>query len=123
MVANRTYARAVQVAEEFQGIPVGFDRFARTSCRRSTSSSAPPALPGYVITPDHDRRRRSGGGQNRLLFLIDIAVPRDIDPEAGEIDNVYLFNIDDLQEVVDENLRRPACGRPRRPRASSEMRS
>jgi glutamyl-tRNA reductase len=44
------------------------------------------------------RRRR-----NRLLFLIDIAVPRDIDPAAGEIDNVYLYNIDNLQDVVDAN--------------------
>ncbi len=44
------------------------------------------------------RRRR-----NRLLFLIDIAVPRDIDPAAGEIDNVYLYNIDHLQDVVDAN--------------------
>jgi glutamyl-tRNA reductase len=40
-----------------------------------------------------------------LLFLIDIAVPRDIDPAAGEVDNVYLYNIDDLQGIVDENLK------------------
>jgi glutamyl-tRNA reductase len=46
------------------------------------------------------RRRK-----NRLLFLIDIAVPRDIDPAAGGVDNVYLHNIDDLQAVVDENIR------------------
>jgi glutamyl-tRNA reductase len=44
------------------------------------------------------RRRR-----NRLLFLIDIAVPRDIDPAAGDIENVYLYNIDHLQDVVDSN--------------------
>jgi len=43
------------------------------------------------------------GRRNRLLFLIDIAVPRDIDPQAGEIDNVFLYNIDHLQEVVDAN--------------------
>jgi glutamyl-tRNA reductase len=41
--------------------------------------------------------------KNRLLFLIDFAVPRDIEPAAGDIDNVYLYNIDHLQEVVDEN--------------------
>jgi glutamyl-tRNA reductase len=41
--------------------------------------------------------------KNRLLFLIDIAVPRDIEPATGDIDNVYLYNIDHLQEVVDEN--------------------
>ena len=41
--------------------------------------------------------------KNRLLFLIDIAVPRDIDPEAARLDNVYLYNVDDLQDIVDEN--------------------
>jgi glutamyl-tRNA reductase len=46
------------------------------------------------------RRRK-----NRLLFLIDIAVPRDIDPAAGDIDNVYLYNIDNLQDIVDNNLK------------------
>ncbi|HPX12232.1 MAG TPA: hypothetical protein PKW20_08095, partial [Syntrophales bacterium] len=59
---------------------------------------------GFVVTADMARnalRRR----KNRLLFLIDIAVPRDIDPAAGEIDNVYLYNIDHLQEIVDENLK------------------
>jgi len=45
------------------------------------------------------RRRK-----NRLMFLVDVAVPRDIDPDAGKIDNVYLYNIDDLQGVVDENM-------------------
>jgi glutamyl-tRNA reductase len=59
---------------------------------------------GYVITKEmvaKALRRR----KNRLLFLIDIAVPRDVEPEAGEIDNVFLYNIDDLQEVVDENIK------------------
>jgi glutamyl-tRNA reductase len=63
------------------------------------------------------RRRK-----NRLLFLIDIAVPRDVDPEVGRIDNVYLFNIDDLQGVVDENVRN-RLQEARRPRASSARRS
>jgi glutamyl-tRNA reductase len=43
--------------------------------------------------------------KNRLLFLIDIAVPRDIDPAAGDIENVFLYNIDNLQDIVDENVR------------------
>jgi len=63
---------------------------------------ASTGAPGYVVTAEMVaaalRRRR-----NRLLFLIDIAVPRDIDPAAGEIDNVYLYNIDHLQDVVDAN--------------------
>jgi glutamyl-tRNA reductase len=59
--------------------------------------------PGYIL--DYDmiaavlKRRK-----NRLLFLIDIAVPRDIDPRAGDIDNVYLYNMDDLQDIADNNM-------------------
>jgi glutamyl-tRNA reductase len=43
--------------------------------------------------------------KNRLLFLIDIAVPRDIEPSADRIENVYLYNIDNLQDIVDENMK------------------
>ena len=43
--------------------------------------------------------------KNRLLFLIDIAVPRDIDPAADAIENVYLYSIDNLQDIVDENMK------------------
>ena len=103
IVANRTYARAVQVAEEFQGIPVGLDLLEEKLQEADIVISSTGAA-GYMITPAMIQaalRRR----KNRLLFLIDIAVPRDVDPEVGRIDNVYLFNIDDLQGVVDENLR------------------
>ena len=103
IVVNRTYSRAVQVAEEFQGIPAGFDlleeKLQEADIVISSTGSA-----GHIITPAmiHAALRRR---KNRLLFLIDIAVPRDVDPEVGRIDNVYLFNIDDLQGVVDDNLR------------------
>jgi len=103
IVANRTHARAVQVAEEFQGIPVGLDLLEEKLQEADIVISSTGAA-GYMITPAMIQaalRRR----KNRLLFLIDIAVPRDVDPEVGRIDNVYLFNIDDLQGVVDENLR------------------
>jgi glutamyl-tRNA reductase len=80
---------------------VAFDRFSEVLPEVDiviTSTGAP----GYVLTAEMVtavlRRRR-----NRLLFLIDIAVPRDIEPAAGEIDNVYLYNIDHLQGVVDAN--------------------
>jgi glutamyl-tRNA reductase len=103
IVANRTYARAVQVAEEFQGIPVGLDLLEEKLQEADIVISSTGAA-GYMITPAMIQaalRRR----KNRLLFLIDIAVPRDVDPAVGRIDNVYLFNIDDLQGVVDANLR------------------
>jgi len=60
--------------------------------------------PSYVVTQEmiHRCLRKR---KNRLLFLIDIAVPRDIDPAADAIENVYLYNIDHLQDIVDENMK------------------
>jgi len=103
IVANRTYARAAQVAGEIQGTPVGFEQLEEKLQEADIVISSTGAA-GYVITPPMVRtalRRR----KNRLLFLIDIAVPRDVDPDTGRIENVFLFNIDDLQGVVDENVR------------------
>ena len=99
-IANRTYARAEAMAAEFQGIPVAFDRFPEVLPEVDIVIASTGA-PGYILNAEMVAaalRRR-----NRLLFLIDIAVPRDIDPAAGEIDNVYLYNIDHLQDVVDAN--------------------
>lgn len=57
----------------------------------------------YIVTPDMIvealRRRR-----NRLLLMVDIAVPRDIDPQIGQMENVYLFDMEDLQDIADENM-------------------
>lgn len=103
IVANRTYDRAVQLAAEYHGQAVAFARLEDVLDRvdiviSSTGSS------GYILTPEMIapalRRRK-----NRLLFLIDIAMPRDIDPRAGEMDNVYLYNMDDLQDIADENMK------------------
>lgn len=101
VVANRTFDRAVQLAAKFQGTAAEFDRLAEKLGEADIIISSTGA-PGYLVTADMVRgalRRR----KNRLLFLVDIAVPRDIDPAAGEIDNVFLYNIDDLQDIADEN--------------------
>ncbi len=103
LVANRTYARAVELAEEFHGTPVDFEHLEEKLQEVDIVISSTGAA-GYVIRKEMIQtalRRR----KNRLLFLIDIAVPRDIDPAVGGIDNVYLYNIDDLQAVVDDNIR------------------
>ena len=103
LIANRTYARAREMADAFHGTAVEFSDLANKLGEADIVIASTGAT-GYVITREmvakalHERR-------NRLLFLIDIAVPRDVDPEAGEIDNVFLYNIDDLQEVVDDNIR------------------
>jgi len=102
LVANRTYARAVQLATEFDGTPVVFERLQEALGDVDIVISSTGAS-GYILTPEMIapalRRRK-----NRLLFLIDIAVPRDIDPRTGEMDNVYLYNMDDLQDIADENM-------------------
>ena len=101
-VANRTIENAQALATTFHGAAVDMDALPQALAEAdiiitSTGSS------GYIIDSSMVaaalRRRR-----NRLLFLIDIAVPRDIDPRVGTLDNVYLYNIDDLQDVVDENM-------------------
>ena len=103
IVANRTYENAVRLANDFHGEPIGFDLLDEKLKEVDIIISS-TAAPGYVITPEiivSALRRR----KNRLMFMIDIAVPRDIDPAVGDIDNVYLYNIDNLQEIVDDNVK------------------
>jgi len=92
----------VKLAGEFHGTPVDFnllkEKFQEVDIVISSTGA-----PGHVVRKEmitSALRRR----KNKLMFLIDIAVPRDIDPEVGTIDNVYLYNIDNLQEIVDENI-------------------
>jgi len=102
LIANRTYTRALEMARDFHAGVIEFDRLGE-GLRDADIVISSTGAPGYVINAEMVaaalHRRKS-----RLLFLIDIAVPRDIDPAAGNIDNVYLYNIDNLQEIVDENL-------------------
>ncbi len=103
MIANRTHARALQLAEEFNGTAVEFERLGE-SLRNVDIVISSTGAPGYLIVREmvdavlHGRKKHP-------LFLIDIAVPRDVDPNVGDLDNVYLYNVDDLQEVVDENMK------------------
>jgi glutamyl-tRNA reductase len=101
--ANRTYENAVRLANDFHGIPISFDLLEEKLKEVDIVISSTGA-PGYIITEriivDALRRRK-----NRLIFLIDIAVPRDIDPAVEGIDNVFLYNIDNLQEIVDDNVK------------------
>jgi len=102
-VANRSPAQAAVLAEMFHGKAVGLTALDETLCDVDIVVSSTGA-PSYVVT--HDMVQRSlRKRKNRLLFLIDIAVPRDIDPAAASIENVYLYNIDDLQDIVDENMK------------------
>ncbi len=102
IVANRTYGQAVKLADDFHGTPINFDLL-KDNLNEVDIVISSTGAPGYIIEKEmlnSALRRR----KNRLMFLIDIAVPRDIDPEVNSIDNVYLYNIDNLQEIVDENI-------------------
>jgi glutamyl-tRNA reductase len=102
LVMNRTFERAVRLAEEFDGMPVRFDELA-THLKRAdivlSSTGAPHFILNRQDVEEVIRIRR-----NRPMFLIDMAVPRDIDPDANQVDNVYVYDIDDLNNVIETNL-------------------
>lgn len=102
-VTNRTYERAQELAAVFQGTPVEYHRFLGMLPEVDiviTSSGAP-----HYILNKEEMQRVIAARRNKPAFLIDIAVPRNIDPAVNEIDNVFLYDIDDLQGVVNANLR------------------
>jgi glutamyl-tRNA reductase len=102
-VANRSLGQAELLAEKYHGRAIGLDALDEALCDVDIVISSTGA-PSYIVTEDmvrHCLRKR----KNRLLFLVDIAVPRDIDPAADGIENVYLYNIDHLQDIVDENMK------------------
>lgn len=102
VVANRTFERAQEIANAFQGQVIKYELLGEYLAKADIIISSTSA-PHYVIHTDQVKdaiRHRRGNP----MFLIDIAVPRDIEPEIANIDNVYLYNIDDLQSVVSQNI-------------------
>ena len=102
-VTNRTYERAQELAVLFQGTPIEYNRFLGILPEVDiliASSGAP-----HFILNKEEMQRVISARRNKPMFLIDIAVPRNIEPSVNEIDNVFLYDIDDLQEVVNANLR------------------
>jgi glutamyl-tRNA reductase len=101
MVANRTYDNAVELARSFGGTPVPFERMPDylPLADLVIGSSGGGELIGVPAVNDLMRQRR-----NRPVFFIDLAVPRNFDPAINAIDNVYLYDVDDLSSVVEENV-------------------
>lgn len=100
-VANKTYERAVELADRFHGAAVQFASLEEhlAACDIVIASTS---APHYVI----DRvqiHRALAARKHRALFLIDLSVPRNIDPAIGQIDGAYLYNVDDLQQVAASN--------------------
>ena len=102
VVANRTLDRAAELAERFGSVASGLDRLedelARADVVVSSTSSTELVLERQHVA----RAMRSRRG--RPLFVIDLAVPRDVDPAVNELDGCYLYDIDDLRDVVAESL-------------------
>jgi glutamyl-tRNA reductase len=102
IVANRSYGRACELAKEFNGRPVKLDDFLQEMVRSDIVICSTGA-PHYILLKDQMQRVMKDRKQ-RPVFLIDISVPRNIDPKINDLDNVYLYNIDDLQGIVDANM-------------------
>jgi len=102
LVANRTHQRAVELAERFGGQAIEFDQLTDYIALADIIISSTGA-PHYVIKKE-DVAQAMSKRRHKPVFFIDIAVPRDIDPEVNDIYNVFLYDIDNLQSVVDANL-------------------
>jgi glutamyl-tRNA reductase len=101
MVANRTFERAEELAKEFKGDAIRFEHFPDALVMVDILICATGA-PNYVVTRDMVSRALKERRQ-KPIFMIDISNPRNIDPDVGKIDNVFLYDIDDLQSKVDVN--------------------
>ncbi len=101
-IANRTLTRAEELAAQCGGQAVPFDQLDK-GLEEVDILIASTGAPHYVITRER-LQKVMRARRYRPVFLVDIAMPRDFDPECASVDNVYLYNIDDLQEVVGQNL-------------------
>ncbi|GFE79562.1 glutamyl-tRNA reductase [Steroidobacter agaridevorans] len=115
IVANRSIGRAQELAAEFKGFAIGIDDIAAHLPEADiviTSTASPTPVITYDAVQAAVRARK-----RKPIFMVDIAVPRDIEAEVSKIEDVYLFTIDDLQNVVNENL----ASRREAARDASEM--
>lgn len=103
IIANRTPERAHQLASQFNGYGISLDEIpahlAEADIIISATGSRKPILDPDIMKTALRRRK------HRPVFMVDIAVPRDIDPDVAKFEDVYLYTVDDLQEVIQENLR------------------
>ena len=101
-VGNRTFERAAALASKFNGEPIAFDQLYDTVDKADIVISSTGA-PHTIFRREHGERflaRR----KNRPMFFIDIAVPRDVDPEMNKLDGIFVYDIDDLQQVVSSHI-------------------
>jgi glutamyl-tRNA reductase len=101
-VANRTYDKAVEMAARFDGEAIPFEKLYET-CDKADIVITSTGAPHTIFRPEHGEtflaRRK-----NRPMFFIDIAVPRDVDPEMNKLDGIFVYDIDDLQQVASTHV-------------------
>jgi len=103
VLGGRTFEKAEQLAAALGGTAAPFESL-RAELMKADIVISGTGAPGIVIRAE-DIQAASVGRRRRPLFLIDIAVPRDIDPEAAKLSGVFLYDLDDLKSVAEANLR------------------
>jgi glutamyl-tRNA reductase len=102
VIANRTPERAHRLAAGFNGYGIGLDEIpphlSEADIIVSATGSDKPVLTRAMV------KKALKGRKHRPVFMVDIGVPRDIDPAVAELEDIYLYTVDDLQEVIQENL-------------------
>ena len=101
-VANRTYDRAVKLADKFGGTAIHFDDLYHT-CDRADIVITSTGAPVTIFKREHGELFLSRR-KNRPMFFIDIAVPRDVDPAMNKLDGIFVYDIDDLQQAVESHV-------------------
>ncbi len=102
IIANRSIERAQELAKEFNGFAIGLDAIGthlpEADIVISSTASPTPVITYEAVRAALRTRRR------KPIFMVDIAVPRDVEPEVAELEDIYLFTIDDLHHVVNQNI-------------------
>ena len=101
-VSNRTYERAVGLAQKFDGQAIKFDDL-YNSCDRADIVITSTGSPHAIFRREHGEQFLSRR-KNRPMFFIDIAVPRDVSPEMAKLDGIFTYDIDDLQQAVTSHV-------------------
>jgi glutamyl-tRNA reductase len=101
-VANRTYDRAIRLARQFDGQAIEFSRLYDT-CDRADIVITSTGSPNFIFRREHGEKLMASR-KNKPMFFIDIAVPRDVDPEVNKIDGLFVYDIDDLQQAVTSHV-------------------
>ena len=102
LVTNRTFSRAVELADHFKGKAISFDEIDDQLLEADIVITS-TASPEPIISLNQIKKTMRGR-KNRPLFFIDIAVPRDVQPQVNGLENVFVYDIDDLKGIIEINL-------------------